>query len=138
MTNLDDEDLSELERRMRAKLFAVSSRRIGHSVLSEDDQRIARRLIGADNAARIANAKEGRRVRLAPVITTVEYYWVRTGDLRPDEWRIDVKVNHRREEQFQGIDPDELEGRLAEYRRRNIAPKLILLEGQQNRGAKAR
>lgn len=137
MSDFDDEDLSELERRMRAKLFSTGSEPVRNG-LSEDDQRMARRLIGADNAARIANAREGRRVRLAPVVTTVEYYWVHTRDALPDYWHIDVKVNYRREEKHTGTDPDELEDRLAEYRRRNIAPKLILLEGQQNRGAKAR
>lgn len=132
MSDFHIEDLSELERRMRAKLLPAGSEPV-RSRLSEEDQRIAAKLMGSDNARRVASAREGRRVRLAPVVTVVEYWWVQSRDLRPSEWHIEVKVNYRREEKHTGTDPDELEDRLAEYRRRNIVTKEARLEGHPNR-----
>ena len=119
MNDEDDENLIALEEMARRALFggkAVGSR----PRLTEEERRIAARLMGTANADRLAMAEWGRPVRLVPVQEWVEWWIVESGDLRPDAWHLDRIINGRREESFRGTDFEELAGLLADFRRRNV------------------
>ncbi|WP_336741353.1 hypothetical protein [Aureimonas altamirensis] len=123
MSDFHDEDLSELERRMREKLLPAGSEPV-RSRLSEEDQRIAAKLMGRSNAERISNAREGRRVRVAPVRITYEWYWFRVNGGYSGEhyyWRINrVENGSQRVKHASGSSVDSLEETLEELRNKGI------------------
>lgn len=109
MSDFDDADLSELERRMRAKLQPPSGPLAVRNGMSEDDQRMAEAFLGKDNARRIANAREGRRVRpLPPPQIHFEFYWIPGDYTHGRLWRINRVENgrHRVEYKMGHIDAD--------------------------------
>lgn len=80
MTEISDE---ELERRMREKWFGSEKAKPSKPVLSAEDQQIASKLMGKNNAQRLAKAD--RPFRYKPVVMIAEFYeQPQTG------WRIDV------------------------------------------------
>lgn len=133
--SVHDDDLSDLERRMRAKLLGGSEinppdrlseeeQRIARKLFadrpdpsgpktgsvgqqstskpavkfSQEEAKIAERLLGHDNARRLSAAKEGRRVYVAPVRVTYEWYMFQAGAYRDDQswhWRINRLENGR-------------------------------------------
>lgn len=115
------------ERRWAAKLLAGRTEKARYS---DDDLKVARKLFGSDNAERMKRTRDGRQVRMVPVVEKVEWYWWRTGDLRPDEWRIERIVNGRKEEVFRGTEMTALRGKLAEFRRLGISVRQIVLESE--------
>lgn len=153
MEDFDDNELEALEQRMRAKLNPEAPRKGGLSGedldiarklvtgppksnaygLGEQDYMIARRLLGSANAERLGRAQEGRRVRIAPVVTIIEWYVV-PGRGLPDVWHFDRVVNGRKEDHASGVDFNELRDRLADYRKRNIVVRRIYLEGESREG----
>lgn len=80
MTEISDE---ELEQRMREKWFGSEQPTPSKPVLSAEDQQIASKLMGKNNAQRLA--KSDRPFRYKPVVMIAEFYeHPQTG------WRIDV------------------------------------------------
>lgn len=80
MTDISDE---ELERLMREKWFGSERATPSKPVLSAEDQQIASKLMGKNNAQRLAKAD--RPFRYKPVVMIAEFYeHPQTG------WRIDV------------------------------------------------
>ncbi len=119
MTDFDEDDFAALEQRVRLVLFGGAN---APSVprLTEEERRIAERLLGSVNADKLARARSDRPVRVVPVHEVVLWWVVPSGDLRPDTWRIDRTINGKVEESLSGNDFDDLQSRLAEFRRRNI------------------
>lgn len=152
MSDFDEIELEALEQRMREKLNPEAPRKGGLSAaelemarklvsgpaksnaygLGEQEYMMARRLLGSSNAERLGRAQEGRRVRLAPVVVTIEWYVV-PGGYGPDIWHYDRVVNGRKEtdQHASGVDFDDLNQRLAEFRKRNIHVRKITLEGEK-------
>lgn len=125
----------ELERQLRQKWFGGDSAP-ARPVYSEAEARLARRWFGSDNADRLGRAKDGQRVRIAPVVEKVEWWWVRSTDFMPDEWRVQRIVNGRKEECESGRDPQVLSRILAEHRRRNIPCLRVRLDADKLQEAK--
>ncbi|BAS00624.1 hypothetical protein BV133_3030 [Blastochloris viridis] len=91
---LGDDD-AELERRMRAKLFGGA--RPAAPGLSEEDQRIAAKLLGADNAERLARRRVGDRP-FRPVPVRIHYeYWHQKVDYDPDGWWHIVRIENSKQ-----------------------------------------
>lgn len=98
MTGLDreDDELKALERRMRAKLFACEPT----SRLTEEERRMAEKLIGWSNAERLQRHNGGRgKFRPTPVRVHYEYYFIPPDDCywhpREGRWKI-VRVENGR------------------------------------------
>lgn len=94
MTEVTDE---ELERRMRAKLLTgrPTPAREG---LTDQQRRIAERLIGVDNVQRLERQDGTRRFRPTPVRVHYEYWWVAGTNLYPGGWNI-ARVENGRQQQ---------------------------------------
>ncbi|MCI0998943.1 hypothetical protein HWD97_02485 [Ochrobactrum sp. C6C9] len=84
MTDISDE---ELERRMRAKLFASGTGKDAPK-FGADDLKIAEKLMGKSNAQRLAHSDKPFRYR-APVITA-EYYHTPDGEYHRGGWSLDM------------------------------------------------
>ena len=124
---MSDFDEDEAARRLAAKWEVGKARPINPLAGFTDEQkRMAERFAGRDNARRIANAKEGRRVRIAPVRVTYEWYWFRYGGGYSNEhwcWRVNrIENGHQREQHAEGTDPEQLEEVLTALREKGIVP----------------
>lgn len=80
MTEISDD---ELESRMRERWFGSERAAPCKPVLSAEDQQIASKLMGKNNAQRLA--KSGRPFRYKPVVMIAEFY-----ENPETGWRIDV------------------------------------------------
>lgn len=160
MHDFDEDDLGALEARMREILKPEAARTTGgltkadiaiaHKLaeglerknplgLSEQSLMMATKLVGRENVERLGRAQPGRRVRVKPMIVTVDWYVVpgdRPGD--PAIWHYDKIVNGRRdpESHAYGVDMNDLNQRLADFRRRNIVCRKIALEGERHEPTK--
>nr|DAF66381.1 MAG TPA: hypothetical protein [Caudoviricetes sp.] len=85
MTEISDE---ELERRMRAKLFASEPSGKGGPKLGATELKIAEKLMGKSNAQRLAHSDRPFRYR-APVVTA-EYYHTPDGEYHRGGWCLDL------------------------------------------------
>lgn len=84
MTDISDE---ELERRMRAKLFASGTGK-GGPKLGADDLKIAEKLMGKSNAQRLAHSDRPFRYRAS--VITAEYYHTPDGEYHRGGWSLDM------------------------------------------------
>lgn len=94
MTELSDE---ELERQMRRKLFLNGPSSRSDAGFTDEEKRIAEKLLGRDNAARLQRrpVSAGARFRPAPVSVHYEYWWVESSVTAVGWWRIDRIENGR-------------------------------------------
>ncbi len=85
MTEISDE---ELERRMRAKLFASEPSGKDGPKFGAVELKIAEKLMGKSNAQRLAHSDRPFRYR-APIITA-EYYYTPDGEYHCGGWCLDM------------------------------------------------
>lgn len=114
MSNDSEISDEELERRIRAKFFSGGEREAPR--MSDEDQRMAERLVGRDNLQRIANARDGRRVRLSEVRVHYEWYWIDAGPGLMSSWRINRIENGRQSFYASGYDDEGLTTELFKLR----------------------
>ncbi len=93
MTDISDE---ELERRMRAKLFASEPSGKGGPKLGATELKIAEKLMGKSNAQRLAHSD--RPFRYKPVVMVAEFY-----EHPYNGWRIDVIEDGERRSHMHGM-----------------------------------
>jgi hypothetical protein len=72
-TEDDNDQLAELERQWRQKLDVDNYKK---AALSDEEMRIAEKLVGRDNAERRKNWRGDRPLRLKPVLIHYETHWI--------------------------------------------------------------
>lgn len=120
----------ELERRARQLVGEWMSTRSEGPALSEEDQKIASKLMGATNAARRARHDGNRPFKVKRPIVTAEYYevppssWSYIGG----GWRIDVRENGILRNSRGGLSRVECITLIAKLEARGVTPKAIETE----------
>jgi hypothetical protein len=120
----------ELERQMRRKLLlnGVSTRSAGQG-LSADDQRIAAKLLGRDNAERLAARKSAKPFRPSAVIIHYEVYWVHETSHTLGRWCINRVENGRPEPHYWPSYSGDVQAEVAALRRKGFTVKQLKIEG---------
>lgn len=115
----------ELERRMRQKLLADGAK---PKRFTDEEERIARSLIGRDNAERLDKANGDRKFRPSAVIVKYEFFWLPANDYMAfARWRIERIENGRKEVHREGGNTDELLAEIAALRKRNFTVREVTM-----------
>ena len=131
MTEVDDE-LAELERRMRRNLFFNG--KSNRSGLSEEEQRIAVKLLGKSETERLQKRRNNSRpFKPKRPIVVAEYYEVPPmqttwGGFAGGGWRIDVRENGVVRNSRVGMTREECLSIVGRLERRGVQGKPIVTE----------
>ena len=116
----------QLERRARQLVGEWMSTRSEGPALSEEDQKIARKLMGRDNAERRA-FHAGGRFKLKRSVVTAEYYET-PYDGCLGCWRIDVRENGILRNSREGLTRIECITLIGKLQARGVTPKPVVTE----------
>lgn len=116
----------ELERRMREKWFSAEFRGTGVPKLNDDEQKVAAKLLGKENANRLANSS--RPFRYRPKLVLAEYYEVPPDGLMNGGWRIDVIEGGERQDHRHGMSEQQCMRELRELSDKGALVKKIETE----------
>jgi hypothetical protein len=125
MTDTSDDDL---ERRMRRKLFLDGPSNRGHS-FSEEEQRMAAKLLGSSEAQRLQNRRDNSRpFKPKKPLVVVEYYEVPGDQYGSGGWRVDVRVDGVVTKSRGGLSRADCLSMVADCERRGATSKAIVTE----------
>jgi hypothetical protein len=124
MTDTSDDDL---ERRMRRKLFLDGPSNRGHS-FSEEEQRMAAKLLGSSEAQRLQNRRDNSRPFKPKKLVVVEYYEVPGDQYGSGGWRVDVRVDGVVTKSRGGLSRADCLSMVADCERRGATSKAIVTE----------
>ena len=129
MTDFSDE---ELERKMRQKLFADCTPKSANPLasMSEAERRMTEKLVGRDNAERLAKHKGVGRFRPAPVNVHYEWWWAEGDYYSRGSYHIARIENGRQVPHWQGFSKHELDKEIALLNAKDFRVSRFRLSGE--------
>jgi hypothetical protein len=133
-------DLDELERRVRSKW---SEDLKPAPALAEEDRAVAVKLMGRDNARRMARMPSGKRFRYVAPVITAEYFYAAPGESmggiqRSGGWTINIFENGVKRSTTPGLREERCMFIVREIRKKGIEVRLFETEAMKRAAAERR